>query len=203
MKLNNPRQSRKVDDQHDVPVDGHGDSQDHGSKQTRPLTGNASDDDAGPRRSDEGHRNGRGILTIVAVVGATAAIAAAIYFVGWSSSPGAGVAGVAGVPGAVPSSSVQSSGHGKGNQRLPGLPGGGDGVLHLVLAGKVLAVNDSSITIGGNGSRPVKAAFASSTKFTGRVINISGIKIGDKVYAQVIGASNADLIVATIRDPSS
>lgn len=184
MRIKNLRQSENVDYRHDVPTDSHGDGE---------------------------QRNGAGrqILVALSMIGAAGAVAVTVYFLGWSSSTGPdgpGGPGGPGAPGGMPSSSVLASGHGKGSHSAPSLPklaSGGDGILHLLLVGKVLAVSRSSITIDSNGSRPTKVAFTNSTKFTGRIVSISGIKVGDEVYAQVIGQSNADLLVATIRDPVS
>jgi hypothetical protein len=70
----------------------------------------------------------------------------------------------------------------------------------MLLAGKVTAVTRTSITIGGNGPS-VTAAVTSSTKITGRVSSISGIKVGDEVSAQLTG-TGGKLTVMSIQDPA-
>lgn len=109
-----------------------------------------------------------------------------------SSSPGGYSVG------GTPSSGTQG-GDGNGLAPLPALGGGGGG-LQLMLQGKVLAISSTSITLGGNGPNIV-AAINGSTKVTGDVTSVSGIKVGDQVAAEVSGQSTANLTAVQIQDP--
>ena len=85
-----------------------------------------------------------------------------------------------------------------GGGALPGTGSGGTGTLFVI--GKVTAVSGTSITVGGPG-HTVKAAVTGSTRITGTVSGISGIKVGDQVSAQIVqngGAARA----SAIQDPA-
>ena len=71
----------------------------------------------------------------------------------------------------------------------------------MVLAGRVLAVSGTSITIGGVGTS-VTAAVTSVTKVTGSVRGIGGVKAGDEVSAQITGTVS-HLTATAIQDPAS
>ena len=73
--------------------------------------------------------------------------------------------------------------------------------LRLQLAGKVTAVSAASITLT-SGSQQVTAAVTSSTRVTGRVTSIGGVKTGDLVSVQITG-SNGKLMATAIQDPAS
>ena len=90
---------------------------------------------------------------------------------------------------------------GSGGQAGPngGFPGGG-GVGHAFLIAKVLKVSATSITLGGPG-RSITASVTSSTRITGKVSAISGIKVGDQVSAQIT-EGNGNPTVAAIQDPA-
>jgi hypothetical protein len=90
---------------------------------------------------------------------------------------------------------------GSGGQAGPngGFPGGG-GVAHAFLIGKVVKVSSTSITLGGPG-RSITASITSSTRITGKVSAISGIKVGDQVSAQIT-EGNGSPTVAAIQDPA-
>jgi len=90
---------------------------------------------------------------------------------------------------------------GSGGQVGPngGFPGGG-GVGHAFLIAKVLKVSATSITLGGPG-RSITASVTSSTRITGKVSAISGIKVGDQVSAQIT-EGNGSPTVAAIQDPA-
>ena len=139
-------------------------------------------------------------IAVVAVV-AGAGIALALQIFGSAASvpssqpstlaplqPGAGVQpGAGGQPGS-------------GGQAGPngGFPGGGVGRAFLI--GKVLKVSSTSITIGGPG-RSITASVTASTRITGKVSAISGIKVGDQVSAQITGG-NGSPAVAAIQYPA-
>ena len=75
------------------------------------------------------------------------------------------------------------------------LPGGGDdGAARLFVVGRVTAVSSTSITIAGAGPA-VTAAVTPSTRVSGRVDNVSGIRAGDQVSALI--ARNGSRTTAT------
>jgi hypothetical protein len=77
-----------------------------------------------------------------------------------------------------------------GSSAGPGSPGQGGGVLPgggaatLFLVGTVTAVSATSITIEGTGPA-VTATVTPSTRVSGRVASISGIRVGDQVSALI------------------
>jgi len=78
-----------------------------------------------------------------------------------------------------PGSSAGPGGPGRGSGMLPG-----GGAATLFLVGTVTAVSATSITIAGAGPT-VTAAVTPSTRVSGRVSSISGIKAGDQVSALI------------------
>jgi len=138
----------------------------------------------------------------VAVVAAVAGVAAGFFL-----TRGAPVASAAG--GAIPSASPPvsappSTGSGAGPGTRPGLPGNaggnGDEQLRMLLTGRVLAVSRSSVTVGGAGPS-VTATVTSTTKLTGRVHGLSGVKVGDEVAAQITGTPS-HLVITILQDPA-
>ena len=91
-----------------------------------------------------------------------------------------------------------SNGNGNGGQIPAG--GGTSGTEQIFIGGRVLAVSDSSITIGGPG-REITAAITGSTRVTGRVDGIQGVKNGDLVTAQITKSGGAATVVA-LQDPA-
>lgn len=65
---------------------------------------------------------------------------------------------------------------------------------------QVTAVSSTSITAGGAG-HTVTAAVTRSTRITGKVSGISGIKVGDQVSAQIVQNGGAASATA-IQDPA-
>jgi hypothetical protein len=78
-------------------------------------------------------------------------------------------------------------------------PPGATGML--MLGGKVRAVSATSITIGA-GPQTVTAQITSSTRVTGRVTSIAGVRVGDMVAAQ-ISERNGTAAVVALQDPAS
>ncbi len=127
-------------------------------------------------------------LTIVAVValGAGAGVALAITKgLDHSSSPSA-------APTTRPSAVAPGGGT---------IPGGGGAVGEMFVAGPVTAVSSTSITIGGP-NHTVTAAITSSTRITGKVTSVGGIKVGDQVSAQITESNGGQPTVAAIQDPA-
>jgi hypothetical protein len=73
--------------------------------------------------------------------------------------------------------------------------------LRLQIAGQVTAISATSITLTSGGQQ-VTAAVTSSTRVTGRVTSIGGVKTGDLVSVQITG-SNGKLTATAIQDPAS
>jgi hypothetical protein len=91
---------------------------------------------------------------------------------------------------------------GAGGASDGGLPSVGPGeTLELLVNGRVGAISGTSITLEGNGPA-VTAAISRRTPVTGDVTNISGIKVGDEVTAQVIDRDNK-LTITAIQDPAA
>ncbi len=131
-------------------------------------------------------------LTIVAVValGAGAGVALAITK-GLDHSPSPAAA-----PSTQPSAVAPGGSSGGGT-----IPGGGGAVGEMFVAGQVTAVSSTSITIGGP-NHTVTAAITSSTRITGKVTSIGGIKVGDQVSAQITESNGGQPTVAAIQDPA-
>jgi hypothetical protein len=127
---------------------------------------------------------GAGYLVVTAVRDVTGSPAAASP----SASPPAAAPGNSSGGGAAPNGGA-----------IP-TPGPGQ-QLRLQIAGKVTAVSAASITLT-SGSQQVTAAVTTSTRVTGRVTSIGGVKTGDLVSAQITG-SNGKLTAAAIQDPAS
>jgi hypothetical protein len=129
-------------------------------------------------------------LAIVAVValGAGAGVALAITK-GLDHSPS---------PSAVPSTQPSAVAPG-GSGLIPG--GAGGAVGEMFVAGPVTAVSSTSITIGGP-NHTVTAAITSSTRITGKVTSIGGIKVGNQVSAQITESNGGQPTVAAIQDPA-
>jgi hypothetical protein len=136
------------------------------------------------------------LITLVAIGLVAAVIGAGIVLAvrDLSRSPSAAAA-----PGGQPSYGIGGPG-GNGQPGANGaLPGGGQGG-RLFVIGKVTAVSSTSITIGGSG-QSVTAAVTGSTKVTGNVSGIAGIKAGDQVSAQITRSGGRDTAIA-IQDPA-
>jgi hypothetical protein len=135
------------------------------------------------------------VLTIVAVValGTGAGVALAITRgLDHSSSPSA-----------APSTQPSAVAPGGSGGAIPGggtAPGGG-AVGEMFVAGPVTAVSSKSITIGGP-NHTVTAAITSSTRITGKVSSIGGIKVGDQVSAQITESNAGQPMVTAIQDPA-
>jgi hypothetical protein len=175
-------------------------------------TDDAWPQDAGPRHAAwpqdaepgnvgwPGHRGGRGATgfsvrraVAVAVVAAAMGVTAGLLLVrGTPTADGANQAATA------PSASAPAGG--AGLPARPALSGEGNGQLRLLLTGRVLAISGTSITIGGNGPS-VTATITRSTKITGAVRGIGGVKAGAEVSAQITGISG-HLTATAIQDPA-
>jgi hypothetical protein len=144
--------------------------------------------DGGPGRS--GLRPLALAIVAVLALGAGAGIALAITKgLDHSPSPSA-------TPSTQPSAVAPGGSSGGGT-----IPGGGGAVGEMFVAGPVTAVSSTSITIGGP-NHTVTAAITSSTRITGKVTGIGGIKVGDQVSAQITESNGGQPTVAAIQDPA-
>jgi hypothetical protein len=78
--------------------------------------------------------------------------------------------------------------------------------VQIMVTGRVLAVSDRSIAIGGSGPS-VTAAITGSTKVTGKAGGIGGVRVGDEVSAELTGTGGSggegELTATVIRDPAA
>jgi hypothetical protein len=143
-----------------------------------------------PRAWDGGPRPGRvrplAVAAVAVVALAVGAGVAAVVARGPSSSPSATQAPSSSQPTGIPGGI--------------GTPGGGGAFGQLLLAGKVVTVSSTSITIAG-GTHTVTAAVTSSTRVTGKVTSIGAVRVGDFVSAQ-ISESNGKATATAIQDPA-
>ena len=86
-----------------------------------------------------------------------------------------------------------------GGGTFPG-GGSGSGTARLFMAGRVLAVTPTSITIGGPAHR-VTAAVTAATRVTGQVTSIRSVKVGDQVSAQIT-ERGGKATATSIQDPA-
>ena len=138
-------------------------------------------------------------LAVTALVAATAGFGVTTAVHDISAGPAAASSSP---PAAVPSGDAAAPDSGGAAPNGGAIPTPGPGqLLHLQIDGTVTAVSATSITITG-GSQQVRAAVTSSTKVTGRVTSIAGVKTGDLVAAQITDAGGK-LTATAIQDPSS
>lgn len=88
-----------------------------------------------------------------------------------------------------------------GGDSAGALPGGTGGQVQALVVGKVTAVSSTSITVAGQGNA-ITGAVTGATKVTGKVIGISGVKVGDQVLVKFTGTPGS-FTAATIQDPAS
>jgi hypothetical protein len=136
----------------------------------------------------------------VAVV-AGAAIALAVQIFSPSSTPSGPSSGHQFTlgPGAgnQPGAGGQPGTGGQGGGPAGGFPGGGGSgqTGQAFLVGRLLKVSAASITVGGPG-HTITAAVTSSTRISGKVSAISGLKAGDQVSAQIRQSGGKATVVA-------
>jgi hypothetical protein len=164
---------------------------DEAADQTAPTWPAAS---AGPY-GQPGPRHRRPLaVTAVAVaalaVGAGGA-AAVIHELPQASPPATPSAGA-------PAPAASGGGVFPGGGAVPG--GSGSGTARLFMAGRVLAVTPTSITIGGPGHRAT-ATVTAATKVTGQVTSIRSVKVGDQVSAQITEHARKATVIA-LQDPA-
>jgi len=134
------------------------------------------------------------IVAVVALAGGAGVALAITKGLDHSSSPSA-------APSTQPSA-LAPGGSGGGPAGGGTVPGGSGSVEQMFAAGPVTAVTSTSITIGGGPGRSVTAAITSSTRITGKVTSIGGIKVGDQVSAQITESNGGQPTVTAIQDPA-
>jgi hypothetical protein len=134
------------------------------------------------------------IVAVVALAGGAGVALAITKGLDHSSSPSA-------APSTQPSA-LAPGGSGGGPIGGGSVPGGSGSVGRMFVTGPVTAVSSTSITIGGGPGQSVTAAITSSTKITGKVTGIGGVKVGDQVSAQITESNGGQPMVTAIQDPA-
>ena len=151
-----------------------------------------------PGHGAPGRRVRPGVLVLIAL-GATAAGAGIVLGVAdLSSSPAATSAAPSGQPSQLAPVPPDGNGQPGGNGALPGSGSGGTAMIFMI--GKVTAVSGTAITIGGP-AHSTTAAVTDSTRVTGKVSGIRGVKVGDQVSAQITQSGGRSRAIA-IQDPA-
>jgi hypothetical protein len=136
------------------------------------------------RASKPARRRLRGLIaTAVVAIAAGAGGALAVKDITAGSSP----------PAAQSNSGQPSTG--RGGQPSSGVSGS------MVVGGKVTAVSPRSITIS-TGPQSVTAMVTGSTRFSGKVTGINGVRVGDMVIAQISDSDGVNSLVS-LQDPIS
>jgi hypothetical protein len=155
--------------------------------------GTAPPTDMPPRR-----RRLLGLMTTVAVA-AAAGVGGALAVKDLTAGSSTPSAAHSGQPGGSQSNgglpSTGQGGTGQGSQLPQGVSGA------MVIGGKVTAVSPSSITISA-GPQSVTARVSGSTRFSGKVTGIAGVRVGDMVMAQISESNGLNSLVA-LQDPVS
>jgi hypothetical protein len=80
-------------------------------------------------------------------------------------------------------------------------PGGSGAEESVMMLGRVLAVANDSVTVGGPG-QAISARATSATKFTGKVRSLAQVRVGDTVSAEITVSGGAATLVR-LQDPAS
>lgn len=156
-----------------------------------------------PGRSPSRGRLSAASLAVVAVaavvIGAGIALAVQVFSGSpAASAPSSGQSSLA--PGQQPGGNIQPGQGGLPGQS-GGFPGGQAGTAHAFIVGTVVKVSATSITIGGPG-HTITAAVTGSTRVSGKVTTIAGLKAGDQVSAQISESSSGKATVVVIQYPA-
>jgi hypothetical protein len=81
-------------------------------------------------------------------------------------------------------------------------PAGPGSAAEMEVLGKVIAVGNGSITIGGGPVQSVRAAVTSATRFTGTVRTLAAVRVGNVVQAQIT-VTNGTARLVSLQDPAS
>ncbi|HEY7015246.1 MAG TPA: hypothetical protein VH480_20955 [Streptosporangiaceae bacterium] len=165
----------------------------------------ADDDQAGPppwpgaaRAHGPGGQPGRRWRRPLALT--AVAVAALAVGAGGAAAAAQGLLHEASLPAAPPASAPTPAPSGGGAFPGGGAVPGGSGTARLFMAGRVVAVTPTSITIGGP-AHQVTAAVTAATRVSGRVTSIRSVKVGDQVSAQIT-ERGGKATATTIQDPA-
>jgi hypothetical protein len=88
--------------------------------------------------------------------------------------------------------------------RTPGgaAPAGPGSETEMDVLGRVTAVGNGSITIGGGPGQSIRAAVTSATRFTGTVRTLASVRVGNVVEAQMT-VTNGMAKLVSLQDPAS
>lgn len=84
----------------------------------------------------------------------------------------------------------------------PPAPSGAGTVTRVLMLGRVLAVRNDSVTLGGGPAPAISARVTSATRFTGTVRSLAQVRVGDTVTAQ-INVSGGTATLVRLQDPAS
>ena len=134
--------------------------------------------------------------TIAAIAVIAAALGAILVLV-LTNGPGSTPSASSTPSSPASSAPAQSGTSGGGSSSGVGIPGAPP---EIFMAGRVLAISGTSITIGGP-SHTIKADITSATKFNGKAKNAGAVKVGDIVTAQIDNTKNP-AVVTSLQDPA-
>jgi hypothetical protein len=83
-----------------------------------------------------------------------------------------------------------------------GASAGPESTTEMGVLGRVTAVGNGSITIGGGPVQAVRAAVTSATRFTGTVRRLAAVRVGNVVEAQIL-VTNGNARLVSLQDPAS
>jgi hypothetical protein len=81
-------------------------------------------------------------------------------------------------------------------------PAGPGSESEMEILGRVTAVGNGSITIGGGPVQSIRATVTSATRFTGTVRTLASVRVGNVVEAQITVTNRAAKLVS-LQDPAS
>ncbi|HTX82638.1 MAG TPA: hypothetical protein VME44_10690 [Streptosporangiaceae bacterium] len=81
-------------------------------------------------------------------------------------------------------------------------PAGPGSEAEMEVLGRVTAVSNESITIGGGPAQSIRAAVTSATRFTGTVRTLASVRVGNVVEAQIT-VTNGRANLVSLQDPAS
>jgi len=143
-----------------------------------------------------GSRGPRGLALGLTAAVALAAGAGAVYLY---KSQMAGPAAPATSPS--PRATIGSPVTGGGPAAPPGAASGGP-VQSMMVLGRVLAVANDSVTVGGGPGQAIRARATNATQFTGTVRSLAQVRVGDAVAAQITVSGGVATLVR-LQDPAS
>jgi hypothetical protein len=140
------------------------------------------------------------VAVVAMVIGAGIALAVQVFSGSpAASAPSGSQPGLA--PGQQSGGNIQPGQGGGQPGQSGGFPGGQAGTARAFIVGTVLKVSATSVTIGGPG-HTITAAVTGSTRVSGKVTAIAGLKAGDQVSARISESSSGKGTVIAIQYPA-